>query len=71
MASYKHPEVLVSTEWLANHLDDSSIRVVEVGAFEPTTYDNGHITGAMHWPWKESLWDKAKRGLAFCGDTHG
>ena len=61
MASYTHPEMLVSTEWLANHLDDPTVRNIEVGVFEPTTYDGGHIPGALHWPWKESLWEKATR----------
>ena len=61
MNSYAHPEMLVTTEWLAAHLDDPAIRLIEVGALGPPTYGDGHIPGALHWPWKESLWDRARR----------
>jgi thiosulfate/3-mercaptopyruvate sulfurtransferase len=61
MSSYVHPDMLVTTEWLAAHLDDPGIRVIEVGALGPPTYGDGHIPGALHWPWKESLWDQARR----------
>jgi len=61
MSSYVHPDMLVTTEWLAAHLDDPGIRVIEVGALGPPTYGDGHIPGALHWPWKESLWDRARR----------
>lgn len=30
MSQYAHPEVLVDTQWLMNHLKDSNVRVVEV-----------------------------------------
>ncbi|MCB0153302.1 MAG: sulfurtransferase, partial [Anaerolineae bacterium] len=60
MSVYAHPELLVSTEWLADHLADPAVRLIEIGAFEPT-YDAGHIPGASHWPWKSSLWDRARR----------
>ena len=61
MSSYVHPDMLVTTEWLATHLNDPDIRVIEVGALGPPTYGDGHIPGALHWPWKESLWDRARR----------
>ena len=60
MSSYANPEMLVSTEWLADHLEDPAIRIIEIGAFDPT-YDDGHIPGALHWLWKEALWDRARR----------
>jgi thiosulfate/3-mercaptopyruvate sulfurtransferase len=40
-----HPEMLVSTQWLADHLNDPKVVVVEV-ADERTEYDKGHIPGA-------------------------
>lgn len=61
MSSYVHPEMLVTTGWLAGHLDDPGIRIIEVSAMGPPTYGDGHIPGALHWPWKESLWDRAQR----------
>jgi len=48
MNSYKHPETLVSTQWLADHLSDSNVRIVEVD-MDPQTYQNAHIPGAIFW----------------------
>jgi thiosulfate/3-mercaptopyruvate sulfurtransferase len=61
MTDYVHPEMLVTTEWLAANLDNPNIRIIEIGAMDELTYDHGHIPGAIHWPWKESLWDQARR----------
>jgi thiosulfate/3-mercaptopyruvate sulfurtransferase len=51
---YAHPEALVGTEWLAAHLDDPPIRVVDASfklpGITPTAredYDRGHIPGAV------------------------
>ena len=30
MAQYKHPEVLATTEWVAEHLDDPAVRIVDM-----------------------------------------
>ncbi len=48
MSQYAHPEVLVDTQWLANHLNDPNVRVVEVDT-SPETYKNTHIPGAVFW----------------------
>lgn len=61
MNSYAHPEMLTSAEWLVDNLDSPNIRIVEVGAIRRVTYPDGHIPGALDWPWKESLWDRASR----------
>jgi thiosulfate/3-mercaptopyruvate sulfurtransferase len=52
--SYAHPEALVSTEWLAAHLDDPHIRIVDssfkLPGITPTArqdYDRGHIPGGV------------------------
>lgn len=54
--------VLVTTGWLAAHLDDPSVRIAEV-KLEPDdgNYDSGHIPGAMPWYWKDVFWDDTTR----------
>ena len=47
-SGYAHPEVLVDVAWIAAHLDDASVRLVEVDVI-PATYDHGHIEGAVLW----------------------
>ena len=42
---YAHPEALVSTDWLAQHLDDPSVRILESDE-DVLLYDMGHIPGA-------------------------
>ena len=46
MSEYKHPEVLVSTEWVAKNLNAPNTRLVEVDV-DTTAYDQGHIPGAV------------------------
>jgi thiosulfate/3-mercaptopyruvate sulfurtransferase len=48
MIAYAHPEVLVDTQWLADHLHDPTVRIVEVD-IASTAYDAGHIPGAVFW----------------------
>ena len=62
MADYKHPEVLVSTEWAAAHAHDPKIRLVEVDA-DSSAYDQGHIAGAVGWNWQSQLQDNIRRDL--------
>ena len=62
MADYKHPEVLVTTEWAANHLNDPKIRLVEVDV-DTMAYDQGHIAGAVGWNWQTQLQDNVRRDL--------
>jgi len=56
-----HPDMVVTTAWLAEHLDHPGIRIVEVEAMGEPTYAKGHIPGAVYWPWRESLWDHHAR----------
>ena len=46
MSQYAHPEVLVDTQWLADHLHDSNIRIVEVEV-SPELHKDAHIPGAV------------------------
>src|SRR5215471_15937610 len=62
MSEYKHPEVLVSTEWVAKNLNSPSIRLVEVDV-DTSAYDQGHIPGAVGWNWQTQLQDNIRRDL--------
>jgi thiosulfate/3-mercaptopyruvate sulfurtransferase len=60
MSDYAHPDVLVETDWLAQHLDDPAIRIVEVDE-DTTAYEKGHIRGAAGWNWFADLHDPVRR----------
>jgi thiosulfate/3-mercaptopyruvate sulfurtransferase len=62
MAEYKHPEVLVSTQWAAEHLNDPKVRFVEVDV-DTSAFDQGHIPGAAGWNWQSQLQDNVRRDL--------
>ena len=62
MSEYKHPEVLVSTEWAAAHLNDPKVRLVEVDV-DTSAYAGGHIPGAVGWNWQTQLQDNVRRDL--------
>ncbi|MGW6918504.1 sulfurtransferase [Kitasatospora sp. NPDC054939] len=51
---YAHPESLVHTDWLARHLDDGTVRVVEVDE-DTSAYEQGHVPGAVGWNWATDL----------------
>ena len=56
---------LVSCVWLAEHLDDPSVRVIEVSASpDDAAYHEGHIPGALWWFWKDALWHQTDREFA-------
>ncbi|HEY0510602.1 MAG TPA: sulfurtransferase [Thermoanaerobaculia bacterium] len=57
---YVRPEVLVSTEWVANHLQDPGIRIVESNE-DPLLYATGHIPGAVEVDWTRDLNDPVRR----------
>ena len=59
MAEYAK-DVLVDTQWVEDHLDDSSIRIVEVDE-NPALYAEAHIPGAIGFDWKKDLQDQVKR----------
>ncbi|HEV3278723.1 MAG TPA: sulfurtransferase [Terriglobia bacterium] len=62
MGDYKHPEVLVSTEWVAAHGGDANVRLVEVDV-DTTAYEKGHIENAIAWNWTSQLQDNVRRDL--------
>ncbi|MEP6475935.1 MAG: sulfurtransferase [Actinomycetota bacterium] len=60
MADYAKPHVLVSTDWLQEHLADDGVRIIEVDE-DTSAYDKGHITGAVSWNWTTDLHTKVGR----------
>ena len=57
---YAHPEMLVSTEWLAEHLDDPGLVVAESDE-DVLLYETGHIPGAVKLDWHTELNDPLTR----------
>jgi thiosulfate/3-mercaptopyruvate sulfurtransferase len=62
MAEYAHPDVLVSTQWVAEHRNDPNLRIVEVDV-DTSAYEQGHIPGAIAWNWQTELQDPVRRDL--------
>ncbi|MEI7643675.1 MAG: sulfurtransferase [Chloroflexales bacterium] len=60
MADYAHPEVLVDTAWVADHLSDPSVRLVESDE-DLLLYETGHIPGAVKIDWVQDLNDPVVR----------
>jgi thiosulfate/3-mercaptopyruvate sulfurtransferase len=54
MSEYAHPEVLVSTAWVEQHLADEGIRVLEVDE-DVLLYEQGHVQGASKLDWHTEL----------------
>ena len=62
MSEYAHPGVLVSTDWVEQHSGDSGVRVVEVDV-NTSSYDEGHVPGAVGWAWDSQLCDTVRRDI--------
>ena len=61
MAEWNH-DALVSTDWVAQHKDDTHVRLVEVDV-DTSAYDSGHIEGAIAWNWTTQLNDQVRRDI--------
>jgi len=59
---YVHPEVLVDTQWVADHLNDPKVKIVEVDV-DTSAYDTGHIKGAIGLDWRKDLQARPIRDL--------
>ena len=57
---YVHPEVLVTTEWVNDHINDTKIRIVESNE-DLLLYPSGHIPGAVQIDWTSDLNDQLVR----------
>jgi thiosulfate/3-mercaptopyruvate sulfurtransferase len=64
---YANPEMLVSTDWVAEHKADPNVRLIEVDV-DTAAYDEGHIPGAVGFNWQTQLQDGLRRDLASKGN---
>jgi len=62
MADYAHPETLVTTDWVAQHLTDPNVKIVEVDV-DTKSYDEGHVPNAIAWAWNTQLADTVRRDI--------
>ncbi len=62
MSEFVHPEVLVDTRWVAEHRGDPAVRLVEVDV-DTTSYEKGHIPGAIGLHWQKELQQQPVRDL--------
>ena len=60
MTDYAHPEYLVETEWVAEHLDDPDVRIIESDE-DALLYKMGHIPGAVQVDWFTTLQHPLRR----------
>ncbi len=61
-ARVAHPESIVETDWVAEHLGDEGVAVVEVDV-DTAAYEQGHIPGAVGWNWTSQLNDTVTRDI--------
>ena len=54
MSDFAHPEILVSADWVQQHLNDPKVRIVETDE-DPALYYMGHIPGAVEIGWHNQL----------------
>ena len=62
MGGYARPEVLVDTEWVAQHANDPKVRLIEVDV-DTASYDKGHVKGAIGLDWRKDLQQQPVRDL--------
>ncbi len=61
-ARVAHPESIVETDWVSDHLRDDNLRLVEVDV-DTNAYEQGHIEGAVGWNWTTQLNDTVRRDI--------
>jgi thiosulfate/3-mercaptopyruvate sulfurtransferase len=59
---YAKPDVLVDTEWVAQHRNDPGVKLVEVDV-DTSAYRQGHVPGAIGWNWSTQLEDTVRRDI--------
>jgi thiosulfate/3-mercaptopyruvate sulfurtransferase len=59
-SGYAHPEMLVSTQWVEDHLKDDNLRIVESDE-DVLLYEQGHVPGAVKLDWHTDLQDDVRR----------
>jgi thiosulfate/3-mercaptopyruvate sulfurtransferase len=63
MSAQNASAVLVSTDWVSQHLSDPSVKIAEVDV-DTGAYDQGHVPGAVGWNWTTQLCDTLVRDIA-------
>lgn len=58
----KREQVLVTTQWVQEHIDDPNVRIVEIDV-DTKAYEAGHIRGAVGWNWQTQLQDRVRRDI--------
>ena len=61
--SYARPEILVSADWVADHLNDPSVVIVEVNTDLQAGYYQGHAPGAVGWNLHKDLEHQTRRDI--------
>jgi thiosulfate/3-mercaptopyruvate sulfurtransferase len=61
--AYAHPEVLVETAWVAEHLSDPAVRIAEVDYDPVANYQMGHIPGSVLLDWRRDINDPVRRDI--------
>ncbi len=67
IAGYAHPDVLVDTQWVADHLHDATVRLIEADE-DVLLYEISHIAGAVKLDWHVDVQDPLERDFI---DQHG
>jgi thiosulfate/3-mercaptopyruvate sulfurtransferase len=62
MSGYANPKVLVSTDWVYEHLGEPNVAIVEVDV-DTKAYEEGHVPGAIAWNWQTQLCDTVQRDI--------
>ena len=61
-STYANPAALVSTDWVADHLRDANVRLIEVDV-DTEAYAKGHVAGAVGVNWSTELTDQIRRDI--------
>src|ERR687897_997361 len=61
--TYAHPEVLVDTQWVEDHLKDSNVRIAEVDYDPKANYQLGHVPSSVLFDWKQDINDPISRNV--------
>ena len=60
---YANPNVLVDTQWVEDHLNDSNVRIAEVDYDPKANYNLGHIPNSVLFDWKRDINDPLTRNI--------
>src|SRR5260221_885332 len=63
MTAQNSSNVLVSTDWVSQHLSDATVKIAEVDV-DTAAYDQGHVPGSVGWNWTKQLCDTLVRDIA-------